>query len=279
MNLKVKRLFQFLFVNDICWLLLSPFVYVSRRLEVSRANYKSRKTEAKNIEICKKIFNEEIVLHGIFKGLRYTDIQATGSSVYAKLLGSYELEIVPVLQKLLQKNYTACVNIGCDEGYYAVGIANLCPQLEVLAFDCNKKAQERCKSLARINNVAQTVTVKGCFDINLLLPFNNAVKRLFIIDCEGCEDEIFTEELIPIIKNTDFIIELHYQKHPQILSKLEAIFSATHEISLITALSDHERVMNYSFAELTNLSYKQKYFILNEREGFMQWFIAESIII
>ena len=36
--------------------------------------------------------------------------------------------------------------------------------------------------------------------------------------------------------------------------------------------------MIYQFPELADLTYEQKKFILNERNEFMEWFIAESII-
>ncbi len=56
----------------------------------------------------------------------------------------------------------------------------------------------------------------------------------------------------------DFTIELHYEQNPQVLSKMENLFAATHRISLIRALCDHERVMNYTFPELENLTYDPK---------------------
>jgi len=275
--MKAKRFLQYLLVNDISWALLSPFLFVSRRIEASRINFKNRRIENENVTICKNIFKEKTVLHGMFKGMRYADIQATGSSVYAKLLGSYELEIASALKAFLKKKYATLINIGCDEGYYAVGITILCPHIHVYAFDCNKKAQVRCKLLAQTNNVSDRISVNGCFAISEL-PQNIAIsKNLFIIDCEGCENELFTEKLIGITKNADLIIELHYQKHPLVLSKIENLLSHTHKITLLTALSDHERIMHYQFDELNQLTYQQKHFILNERNGFMQWLIAESI--
>ncbi|MBX2935201.1 MAG: hypothetical protein KF825_13230 [Ferruginibacter sp.] len=277
MNIKVKRFIQSLMVNDVSWFVVTPFLYFSRRLEASRINYKNRDIEAENISLCNKIFKEKTVLHGLFKGMKYAGVHATGSSIYAKLLGSYESEISQSLQNLLKKEYTNFINIGCDEGYYAVGIALLYPNSKVFAFDCNKKAQESCKTLARINNVANNITVMGCFDSSKLPKIDTTSKNLFIIDCEGCENEIFTAKMLAATKHADLIIELHYMVNPEVLSKLQSIFSATHKLSLINALSDYERVMNYKFAELDNLSYQQKDFILNERNGFMQWLIAEAI--
>ena len=269
-----KRLLQALLVNDICWAIAAPFVYVARRLALSRENYTQRKTEDENIALCEKLFFKQEVKNGLFKGLKFNHIKPTGSSVYAKLLGSYELELEPVLKSMLTQNFTHLVNVGCDEGYYAVGMARSLPGLNVIAFDCNKNAQEKCKSLAAVNNVQQQVVVKTCFAENEITGIQNAGKTLFIIDCEGCEDNIITQTLIAEFATASFIIELHYQQVPEILEKLQEMLTSTHSITLVKALSDHERILQYRFAELEGLSYKQKEFILTERNNFMEWFIA-----
>lgn len=269
-----KRLLQALLVNDICWAIAAPFVYVARRLALSRENYIQRKTEDENIALCEKIFFKQEVKNGLFKGLQFNQIKPTGSSIYAKLLGSYELELEPVLKNLLTQNFTHLVNVGCDEGYYAVGIALFLPGINVIAFDCNKIAQEKCWALAAVNNVQQQVVVKGCFAENEITSIKNGGKTLFIIDCEGCEDNIITQTLIADFAKASFVIELHYQQAPEILEKLQQIFTNTHSITLVKALSDHERILQYRFAELEGLSYKQKEFILTERNNYMEWFIA-----
>ncbi|MBP6023196.1 hypothetical protein [Ferruginibacter sp.] len=272
-----KRLLQALLVNDICWAIAAPFVYVARRLAFSRENYIQRKTEDENITLCEKIFFKQEVKNGLFKGLKFNHIKPTGSSVYAKLLGSYELELEPVLKNMLTQNFTQLVNVGCDEGYYAVGMARSLPGLNVIAFDCNKMAQEKCMALAVVNNVQQQVVVKGCFAENEIAGIKNAGKTLFIIDCEGCEDNVITQTLISDFEKACFIIELHYQQAPEILEKLQQMFTSTHSVTLVKAFSDHERILQYRFAELEGLSYKKKEFILTERNNYMEWFIAEPL--
>jgi hypothetical protein len=272
-----KRILQYLLVNNVCWFFVAPFVYVSKRLELSRANFKQRKTEDENIAICNKIFFKKEVLNGLFKGLIYNDITPTGSSIYAKLLGSYELELQPIMQQVLTNNFTHLVNIGCDEGYYAVGFARLMPNLKVTAFDCNKNAQEKCKKLAQLNNSNQQIVVNGCFNESEINNLKEVSKTLFIIDCEGCEDVVITQTLITNFATASFIIELHYQQAPMIFNKLNQVFSTTHNIKIIKALTDHERVVQYQFNELQGLTYQQKEFILSERYNYMEWFIAEPL--
>jgi hypothetical protein len=125
--------------------------------------------------------------------------------------------------------------------------------------------------------VQQQVVVKACFAENEIASIKNAGKTLFIIDCEGCEDDIITPTLLTDFVTASFVIELHYQQAPEILEKLQQMFSPTHSITLIKALSDHERILQYRFAELEGLSYKQKEFILTERNNYMEWFITEPL--
>lgn len=277
MNRRLKRILQSLVVNDAAWIFLSPFVYAGKRLALSRENYINRKSEDENAVMAANIFSKKIVLHGLFKGMVYNDIKATGSSIYAKLLGSYEMELAPYFEKMFPASYGNLINIGCDEGYYAVGLARLSPLLKVTAFDCNKTAREKCKALALLNGVQDRVTVKGCFSINDLDLSDKQSKCLFIIDCEGCENEIIDARLLKIFAKSDFIIELHYQQNPLVFLNLSQLFAATHTLTLVNAFSDHERIMNYKFPELENLHYDQINYIVKERNNYLQWLIAEPV--
>ena len=267
---------QFLLVNDVCWFLLRPLTYASKRLELSRENFLRRKQDDANEAICKELFKSETVLHGLFKGMRMGNIKATGSSIYPKLLGSYESEITPDLKEILNQQYDLLINVGSDEGYYAVGIARLQPGIKVYAFDCNKNAQARCGELAILNGVQKQVNIKGCFDAAELPVVTTREKALFIVDCEGCENAMLTAHLVQEFSSADFIIELHFEKDPLIAGKLQALFAPTHNVRLVKALSDHERVMQYDFREITGLDYEQKKYIVNERNNFMQWLIAKA---
>jgi hypothetical protein len=272
-----KRILQYLLVNNICWFFAAPFVYIAKRLELSRANFKQIKTEDENIAICNKIFFKKEVIRGFFKGLIYGDVKPTGSSIYAKLLGCYELEIQPIVQQTLNNNFNNLVNIGSDEGYYAVGFARANSNLKVAAFDCNKNAQKKCKQLAEINNVHQQIDVKGCFNETDINHLKNIGKTLFIVDCEGCEDVVITKKLVSDFATATFIIELHYQPAPMVFENLQQVFKNNHRIKIIKALTDHERVVQYQYPELQGLTYQQKEYILSERFNYMEWLIAEPL--
>jgi hypothetical protein len=52
-----------------------------------------------------------------------------------KLLGCYEQELHPALNRAIDTDYGVILNIGCAEGYYPVGLARVLPTAHVIAFD------------------------------------------------------------------------------------------------------------------------------------------------
>ena len=52
---------------------------------------------------------------------------------------------------------------GCAEGYYAVGMARLAPEITVYAYDIEERARIACADLAQRNGVADRVIVGGEF--------------------------------------------------------------------------------------------------------------------
>src|SRR2546423_12652663 len=94
--------------------------------------------------------HDPVVRAGPFAGLRYPDnlIQIP------KLLGTYELELHPAVERLIASRPTTVVNVGAAEGYYAVGLARRLPDARILAFDIDERSQEHCRRLAALNGVA-----------------------------------------------------------------------------------------------------------------------------
>src|SRR5262245_4204461 len=75
-----------------------------------------------------------VVPYGPFLGLRCINA-STGSTIVPRLLGSYEAELHDTIEKLAGRDYRRVVNIGCGEGYYAVGLARRLPSARVFALD------------------------------------------------------------------------------------------------------------------------------------------------
>jgi methylase of polypeptide subunit release factors len=87
------------------------------------------------------------VRSGPFQGMNYRTKQAEGCLV-ARLLGCYESELHGELEKLISEAPDVIIDIGCAEGYYALGLARRLPRARVYARDTNPRAQILCRQLA-----------------------------------------------------------------------------------------------------------------------------------
>ena len=94
-----------------------------------------------------------VVMQGPLAGMDFLPQSAEGCHI-AKLLGCYEQPLQPFIEEAIASAYPTILNIGCAEGYYAVGMARRMPNTQVLAFDLNPKAQEVCTTLAQKNGVS-----------------------------------------------------------------------------------------------------------------------------
>ena len=90
------------------------------------------------------------IRRGPFSGMELLEKSAEGCHV-AKLLGTYEQPLHEHIDWVVKQPYRKIINIGCAEGYYAVGLAMRMQEAKVLAFDIDLKAQESCQYLAKKN--------------------------------------------------------------------------------------------------------------------------------
>jgi hypothetical protein len=148
-----------------------------------------------------------VVQGGPFRGMRYVS-RSHGSALLPKLVGAYEAELHGVVRTALARPYATVIDIGCAEGYYAVGLALRLPGAVTYAFDIAAAAQERCRELAGLNGVSDRVVVAGeCTPRRLqelLRP-----PALVVCDCEGAEVELLDPEQAPALRGADLLVELH----------------------------------------------------------------------
>jgi hypothetical protein len=172
-----------------------------------------------------------VVRNGPFRGLKYVP-ESYGSSLLPKLLGTYEGALQPELALFLQRRYDTVINIGCAEGYYAVGFANQWPGVRVIAFDMDPAARETCARLAALNGVANQVTILGACNPERLA---NAIghRSLIISDCEGCEAQLLDPDTVEGLERCDLIVELHPMVDTAIPGLIEARFKKSHDSVLV----------------------------------------------
>lgn len=164
---------------------------------------------------------------GPFKGMAY--MGATEGALIARLLGVYEDELHPHLDRMAQAGLDAVVDVGCAEGYYAVGLARMMPDVTVHAHDISPVARTACAALAEKNGVAGRVVVGGAFQPEDFQAFAGR-RTLVMVDTEGAELDILDPARGPALKDMWIIVETHDGFTPGALDALTERFAATHEV-------------------------------------------------
>jgi hypothetical protein len=167
---------------------------------------------------------------GPFAGMTYTE--ATEGATLPRLIGCYEAELQPTLLAMSQQGYEHVIDIGCAEGYYAVGLARLFEGCDIYAHDISEAAQRACQQLAVLNQVQGRVKVGGIFDASTLAQ-HRMHKTLVFCDIEGAEDELLNPQTQPGFTEVDLIVEVHECFKPGLMKTLSERFSPSHEIEWI----------------------------------------------
>jgi hypothetical protein len=211
------------------------------------------------------------VKRGLFAGMQYNP-EASGSVLVPKLLGSYEAELEDTIISLLERGYSAVVDIGCAEGYYAVGLARRMPGVSIYAYDTNPHAQKLCLALAELNNVSSQVKVRGTAEFAQLTATLGTQKTLVVCDCDGCESFILDPEKLPSLSQTDVLVEVHDYLDETITPTLRRRFESTHEIQYIASVMKDPT----KYPELNYLSPEDQQKVINEYRPQQGWLIMTT---
>lgn len=171
------------------------------------------------------------VAAGPFRGLTYLPA-ASGSGLLPKLVGTYELEIQPIVSATLTRSYDTVVNIGCGEGYYAVGYARALPRCRVVAFDTDPLARQHTRRLAAANGITPRLRVEATCDPPTLGQVLSG-RSLVVCDCEGCELGLLDPAQVPELADADLLVELHDFLVPGLSKVLLPRFADSHELTVI----------------------------------------------
>ncbi len=281
----VSRLIQFPFL----WKLLdSTFLQLARYIEWEHFIQKTR-LQGIPIEVTaiERFCPDLTVKHGPFQGLQYpadtitrgtikqveyAEINPVCGNLFPKLIGSYERELHPVINSLSDRTYSEIINVGCAEGFYAVGCALKFPAATVYAYDLKPQAQQHCLLMAQLNQCEQQIRIHTFCDPQALSEIPIKSRGLIICDCEGYETELFTAEVIPHLKQCDLLIELHDFVDMHISETIKQRFTGTHEITMIQSTDDNEKARTYPIAELADFDLNERRELLREnRESIMDW--------
>ena len=213
-----------------------------------------------------------VVQQGPFAGMYYLsqiggDELLHGSAFVPKLLGTYEAELHDVITQFATKSYSIVVNVGCGEGYYAIGLARMLQHAQIYAFDTDQRCQEWCMEMARLNNVADRVTIAGSCNLEQLSEITTQ-PVLLVVDCEGYELDLLRPDVLPGLCLCDILVEFHDFINPIISYTLCERFDSSHDIMIINS-KERDPLDNPALRSLS--VQKQRLAVDEFRPTKMQW--------
>ena len=270
----IQKLRRKLVENYLTWSILNSLFKLLNRFQFEKKLIQieiKQKVMAEKEAILKIKFSNLTVADGPFKGMVYPDFIAYGSAMYPKLLGCYESELNSLLESFLKTDYHSIVDIGCAEGYYAVGVAMRQPNAIVYAYDIDVKAMEACEKMAKLNKAEKNMRFGTFCSPETLIGMDFEKKSLIFSDCEGYEMELFTADVVKNLKNCDLIIELHDLYTEKISPTIFDAFSASHHIKLV--YSENTFMKMRALNLIGDLKEDQILNFFLERNGIMRWAI------
>lgn len=212
---------------------------------------------------------------GPFKGMQY-HLQPNAYGTIPALLGSMESELHGFVEYLIGLAPRRIVNVGCGNGYYAVGFARRLPECQVIGVDIEQRCREMTMSLADENGVANRVRVEDLATAASLEAQVGEGTVLFM-DCEGAELDLLDPAQTPALKSTVFLVELHdfllRKNDPgfSLTGTLVGRFKETHNLRFRTTSTPDA----FAYPDLMEWGPYQRWVALNEgRPVVMQWMLA-----
>lgn len=225
-----RRLTRILMKSDLLW-------EIARRLPHHDFFYRQRFSvvHKRARRACAAYLDQRRVLSGPFAGMRYAHEASVGSSLWPKLLGTYESELRPFLEQISRRrDYRLIVDVGYAEGFYLIGLGRLFSNAELIGFDTEPEAMRLCQANAEVNDVQpQRLKLFGAFDPE---TFHNAIgdRALVIVDCEGFENDVVAGLSDEMLERADWLIETHDHLVDGTTERITKALEQTHQLSVVS---------------------------------------------
>jgi hypothetical protein len=166
------------------------------------------------------------VVAGPFRGMKVRLSGLSSRHLLGYILGSQELELRDLINRIINRGYGTILNIGAADGYYAVGLALRSPSTQVEAFEALPELHPLIEKSARRNRVADRIALRSkCA----------GAPALVLMDVEGAEMHLLDPQSAPELRHSDILVETHDAFMPHVTDTLIERFIETHHIECYTA--------------------------------------------
>lgn len=225
--------------------------------------------------ICEWIYSETegVVQNGLFKGMKLMPSEGWhDDNISSMILGCYEQELHDILRKEIERLKTLpspkIVNIGCAQGYYAIGLSKLVPNAIVYGIDTSVSSLAIADQAALLNDAK----------VKLSLGLNGEMSNPDFVfsDCEGAEFEYLDLYTYPGLAGANILFEAHDGINDKPIDLTNIIvdrFKDTHVAGLI--LEGGRNPSEYDI--LRNINGNLRWLAVSEgRPYMMHWIILYS---
>lgn len=227
MTIAIKKRIKDVMMNAFPKSALKVFSIRSRRMIETQARELGLDSLAREVALA----TGSAVAAGPFTGMKL-DYELLPVHTSPKFLGTYEQELHNVIERAIQLSPRYVLNVGCAEGFYAVGLAIRINNAHVYAADADPKALSATLKNAALNGVSARVHPAGIVKRGEFDKYLRADSSLLVMDCEGAEFNLLDPSSDPILLRTNILVEIH----PEFGDKRDIIrrFVQTHTIKDIS---------------------------------------------
>jgi len=263
--------------RDILWKIFSKtIVRWSQYLCQERRNVEAWRVVAADPGL-QGVLREAKVTGGPFQGMEYGKTSSFCSAYYPKILGTYEMELIPAMNAFLDRGYSTVVDVGAADGFYAVGCAMKLPQAKIIAYEQSPRARKQLGILARTNGVQDSIEIRERCERRDMMSLP-ATPGLLIVDCEGYEEVLLDDPVIKHLKDWDFLIETHDGFSRGVTRKLIERFKPTHNVTVVDTIHDLDKADHYMPEAIQHLKRQDQDLLLSEQRehATLRWLICRS---
>ncbi|MES0861566.1 hypothetical protein ABLN87_04340 [Ruegeria sp. SCPT10] len=214
------------------------------------------------------------VLCGPLAGFRFAENAFWGqhSDTATKIFGLYEQQNLEILSRSKKR---VLVDIGAADGFWGVGLVAVGKFEKSACFEISEKGREVILETAKHNEVEERVSIFGNALDNAVDKISTVSPRpddiFFLIDIEGVEFDLLTEEFLHHFRRSEFLVELHPQMVEDGDAKLKAIEEFCGPYFAIEYIDGSIRDTS-EMDKIIKLGDDFKWALLSEGRGFpMQW--------
>ncbi len=229
----------------------------------TRSNLVPSKFQRRQVDVVRKLKLRH-VHGGPFGGMIYGPL-AADKALLPRLLGAYERETYPAVEKIVERDPDVVVVAGTGEGFFAVGLARRLPKARIVGFELMRFGRYLTRRHALRNDVADRLELHGLLTAQTLersvVP---AARPVLVLDIEGGEQEVLDPVAAPSLAKTTVLVELHPMFVDGIEETIVSRFAATHDIDTMRM---GDRTLDHAPpVALNGLSQDEALWAINEKQ-------------